>query len=61
MDSPVIDVRDVADNIRKERKEMPCEECETIRTKHGGFGPPHTASRNCESGKRDHCTCDVCF
>jgi cytosine/adenosine deaminase-related metal-dependent hydrolase len=23
--------------------------------------PRHTASRRCESGKRAHCTCDVCF
>lgn len=23
--------------------------------------PPHTPSKNCESGKRAHCTCDVCF
>lgn len=24
-------------------------------------GPDHTPSRNCESGKRPHCTCDTCF
>jgi hypothetical protein len=23
--------------------------------------PPHQPSRNCESGKHNHCTCDVCF
>ena len=23
--------------------------------------PPHTASPNCESGKRNHCTCGVCY
>jgi hypothetical protein len=23
--------------------------------------PPHDASPRCESGKRNHCTCDVCF
>lgn len=23
--------------------------------------PPHTASQSCESGKRPHCTCDVCY
>lgn len=27
---------------------------------HSG-GPPHDASPNCESGKRAHCSCDVCF
>ena len=23
--------------------------------------PPHHASPRCESGKRNHCTCDLCF
>lgn len=23
--------------------------------------PPHDASDNCESGKRTHCTCDICY
>ena len=23
--------------------------------------PPHDASPRCESGKRDHCSCDTCF
>lgn len=23
--------------------------------------PPHDASRNCESGKHNHCSCDLCF
>lgn len=26
-----------------------------------GLLPPHDASDRCESGKRNHCTCDVCF
>lgn len=25
------------------------------------FAPGHKASRNCESGKRPHCSCSVCF
>jgi hypothetical protein len=25
------------------------------------MGPRHTASKRCESGKREHCTCDACF
>lgn len=25
------------------------------------FAPRHRASNRCESGKRPHCTCDVCF
>jgi len=27
----------------------------------GSFGPSHDPSPRCESGKRPHCTCDVCF
>lgn len=23
--------------------------------------PRHEASSSCESGKRNHCTCDICF
>lgn len=36
-----------------------CEYCD----KHAksSMMPPHDASKNCESGKRPHCTCDVCF
>lgn len=27
----------------------------------GSFGPSHDPSPRCESGKRPHCTCDICF
>jgi len=29
--------------------------------KPGEMFPSHDASRRCESGGRDHCTCDTCF
>jgi hypothetical protein len=25
------------------------------------FAPRHKASSRCQSGKRPHCTCDICF
>ena len=25
------------------------------------FSPRHEANNNCESGKHNHCTCDICF
>jgi hypothetical protein len=25
------------------------------------FAPRHDASPRCESGKRNHCSCDICF
>lgn len=34
-----------------------CATCERV----GGDGPAHAASAECESGGRDHCTCDTCF
>jgi hypothetical protein len=27
----------------------------------GEMMPPHDASDRCESGKRNHCSCDICF
>lgn len=43
---------------RRERADD-CAYC--ARHKPGEMCPPHDASRNCESGQRHHCTCDVCF
>ncbi len=37
-----------------------CKFCEEIKA-NDGFGPYHDAGNGCESGKRDHCTCDSCF
>jgi hypothetical protein len=55
----------------------PCPDCSPVRTRkrivtekgcpacaelaRGSFGPSHDPSPRCESGKRPHCTCDVCF
>lgn len=33
----------------------------TFRTSRYGFAPRHEASQYCGSGRRAHCTCDVCF
>jgi hypothetical protein len=38
-----------------------CSLCETIKTRDHGHGPSHDASARCESGYREHCTCDTCF
>lgn len=34
-----------------------CASCEMYE----GMGPPHNASAACQSGGRNHCSCDVCF
>ena len=33
-----------------------CDEC-----RNDPMMPSHTASQFCESGKRNHCTCDFCY
>jgi hypothetical protein len=38
-----------------------CLYCDEHRRRGDKHLPPHDASPRCESGKRPHCTCDVCF
>jgi hypothetical protein len=47
----------------KDRKRIIMEEgCPTCaELARGSFGPSHEPSPRCESGKRPHCTCDICF
>jgi hypothetical protein len=46
----------------KARAAAQCVECENIKVKHGGFGPPHNQRPGCQSGKgTTHCSCSVCF
>lgn len=35
--------------------------CKTCQEYKREIYPNHFASSNCESGKRNHCTCDTCF
>jgi hypothetical protein len=35
--------------------------CPSCDREKGDFHPSHDASESCESGKRNHCTCDTCF
>jgi hypothetical protein len=35
--------------------------CQTCREDQENVGPPHFASPYCESGGRNHCSCDFCF
>lgn len=44
---------------RKIVTEEGCMTCAEIAR--GSFGPSHDPSPRCESGKRPHCTCDICF
>lgn len=38
-----------------------CAYCDSLRERGESFHPPHDVSSNCESGRRDHCSCDRCF
>ncbi len=38
-----------------------CGECAGYRERKVQFFPNHYASERCQSGKRNHCTCDTCF
>lgn len=62
-------VKAILDNARedalkaaREMRRRPAGEC-AFCDEHGDdqMMPSHTPSERCESGKRPHCTCDVCF
>lgn len=38
-----------------------CQFCQREKENGNTFFPPHNASTYCLSGKRSHCTCDICF
>lgn len=38
-----------------------CVTCDQERARGSDFHPSHDASPRCESGKRAHCSCDLCF
>jgi hypothetical protein len=38
-----------------------CAYCDHERRARNEYHPPHDASKDCESGKRSHCSCDTCF
>lgn len=42
--------------VCKRKQERQCEQCQNPNDP-----VPHTASINCQSGGRAHCTCDTCF
>ena len=46
---------------RHKLPEGECSTCDSERKAGSDFHPPHDASPRCESGGRDHCSCDTCF
>lgn len=49
----------LAARLRYRRPAGECPTCDHYRN--DDMMPSHTASDRCESGKRNHCTCDTCF
>lgn len=54
---------DKAKRPRRQHKLEPgeCAFCDHERADGNDFHPSHDASPFCDSGKHDHCSCDVCF
>lgn len=63
--------KDANENADSAAPEAPTNPFARVRTVEGcsyceQFGgslmmPPHEASKSCQSGGRNHCTCDTCF
>lgn len=56
----VVEDREYNEKLDREREINDCEYCKKHEEERGFF-PSHFPSKNCESGSRLHCTCDVCF
>ena len=50
----------VSDGGERQARDHERENCSFCQ-QHGTDGPPHFASSRCESGRRNHCSCDTCF
>jgi hypothetical protein len=46
---------------RQRRHKMKPGKCVTCDGEKTDFHPPHDPSPRCESGGRNHCSCDTCF
>lgn len=46
---------------RRRERDPECTFCQKLIAEGTTFAPPHDASDGCESGKREHCSCDFCF
>lgn len=55
-----VKVLDVAlDALAVKRAEI--DACTYCQANKGQMHPPHFASANCQSGRRNHCSCSICF
>lgn len=64
MDEPDLEPKWAEPPQQYERHKAPpgeCAYCDRERELKNDFHPSHDASRNCKSGRRSHCSCDLCF
>lgn len=56
-------LRAICDRLPRRHQLPPgeCIYCDDQRKGNTTFHPSHDASHRCESGKRNHCSCDTCF
>lgn len=47
--------------MAEEKESTGCNYCDREIAKGNKHYPRHEASSGCESGKRNHCTCEVCW
>lgn len=55
----IVNDKDSFDEFAKAYEEEHCDYCRKQVV--GTIFPSHFASDRCESGRRNHCTCDICF
>ncbi len=50
--------------VERRRHKLPpgeCMTCDHERELKNDFHPSHDATKQCQSGKHNHCSCDTCF
>lgn len=57
----LLDVFHALQSIEQASRRSRVEGCQVCNEYPPDEGPPHDASPRCESGRREHCTCDICF
>ena len=57
-DRPFNNQNDLIVHTRKCREITDCKYCQANK---GQMAPRHFASSRCESGRHNHCTCNICF
>lgn len=57
----VSDAQRIERESKNQSRQLEENNCGYCRDNKGKMHPPHNASSHCESGKKNHCSCDRCF